>query len=155
MRIGRLSRQNLKAIRGQKGLAMVEFAICAPILMLLLLSVGEVGRMISQYNQLLQATRDSARYVAGLAWDRTLEKVWLAPLEARAKDIAVFGGGSDPIISGLTVSDVEITAEDSEHIRVTIRHEFSPVVGDTLPNLFGEGVPLRVEMVATTVMRVL
>ncbi len=48
----------------QRGLAMVEFAIALPLLLLLLLAIGEMGRLLYQYNSLLQASRDASRFVA-------------------------------------------------------------------------------------------
>lgn len=49
----------------QQGLAMVELAIALPLLLLLLLGIGELGRLLWQYNSLLQASRDASRFVAG------------------------------------------------------------------------------------------
>ena len=53
--------------RGCRGLAMVEFVIVAPLLMLLMLTVGEFGRVFFQYNTLTKAVREGARYAAGQA----------------------------------------------------------------------------------------
>ena len=58
--------------RRQQGVAMVEFAIVLPLLLLLLLGIAELGRLLFQYNSLLQASRDAGRFVAGQAWNRTL-----------------------------------------------------------------------------------
>jgi Flp pilus assembly protein TadG len=44
------------------GLALVEFVLLAPVLLLLLLMVAELGRALYQYNILSQAVRDGARY---------------------------------------------------------------------------------------------
>lgn len=76
----------------QKGVAMVEFAIALPLLLLLLLGIGEFGRMLFQYNVLLQASRDAARYAAGEAWDPTLGQVVLDDdLRSRTQLLAVYG----------------------------------------------------------------
>ena len=48
----------------QRGIATIEFAICAPILLLLMLATVEVGRMLIQYNTLNKAVRDDvARHI--------------------------------------------------------------------------------------------
>ena len=61
----------------QQGLAMVEFTLVLPVLLLLMLAFGEFGRMLYQYNVLLQASRDAGRFVASNAWDSTLGAVSL------------------------------------------------------------------------------
>ncbi|MNZ48454.1 TadE-like protein [compost metagenome] len=151
-------RQRMASARRQRGVAMVEFAIGAPILLLLLLAVGEFGRVLLQYNQLMQASRDSARYVAGSAWNRTLGQIDLTGLTTSGKNLAVYGkptAGGSPAVTGLTTGSVEISPVGAEHIQVTIRHTFLPVIGNVLPTFYGDDIPLNVELVATTVMRVL
>ena len=52
-----MSKQRMNAC-GQRGLAMVEFAIALPLLVLMLLGIAEFGRLLYQYNTLLQAWKD-------------------------------------------------------------------------------------------------
>lgn len=158
MKTSAFFRQRLAAARRQRGVAMVEFAIGAPVLLLLLLAVGEFGRMLSQYNQLMQASRDSARYVAGSAWNRAQGKIDLTALMTPAKNIAVYGSptaGGTPAIAGLAPGSVTVSPVGTEHIQVTIRHTFVPVIGNVMPTFYGDDIPLNIELVATTVMRVL
>lgn len=51
--------------------AMVEFAIAAPILFLLLLGVIEVGRMIFLYASVTNASREAVRYGSAVGYDDT------------------------------------------------------------------------------------
>ncbi len=67
-----------KRAQAQQGVALVEFTLVLPVLLLLLLSLGEFGRMLYQYNVLLQASRDADRFVAGQAWNSTLGTVSLS-----------------------------------------------------------------------------
>lgn len=64
-----------KSPRAQQGVALVEFTLVLPVLLLLLLAFGEFGRMLYQYNVLLQASRDADRFVASQAWNSTLGAV--------------------------------------------------------------------------------
>ncbi|VVO79271.1 TadE/TadG family type IV pilus assembly protein [Pseudomonas fluorescens] len=148
----------------QQGLAIVEFTLVLPVLLLLLLAVGEFGRMLYQYNVLLQATRDADRFVASQAWDSTLGKVALSPtLQAQTKNVAVFGVPVDtgiPVVSDLTIVDVDVAAVGIDHVRVTITYTFCPVIGaskctGSLPGFFGNQIALGIPLVATTVMRAL
>jgi hypothetical protein len=146
---------------GQRGLAMVEFAIVLPLLLLLLLAIGEIGRMMFQYNTLLQASRDASRYLAGEARNRTLGQLELSTeLLTRTRALAVYGvpvasGSTAPLVSGLTSGAVQVSAVGSDHVQVSISYLFVPVVGRGIPALFGGELRLGFPLGATTVMRVL
>ena len=148
----------------QQGLAMVEFTLVLPVLLLLLLAFGEFGRMFYQYNLLLQASRDADRFVASQAWDSTLGKVALSDtLQTQTKNVAVFGVPVDTgaaVLSDLTTGNVIVAPEGTDHVRVTITYTFCPVIGGgkcagALPGFFGNQIALGIPLVATTVMRAL
>lgn len=158
--------------RFQRGVAMVEFAIALPLLLLLLLAIAEFGRMLYQYNSLLQASREASRYAAGEAW--SIDGVELGEgLKTQIRSVAVYGvpdqgnpnacpppksGDPDPcppVVPGLTTAEVTVDTADSEHVRVSINYEFRPVIGNALPTFFGSAIPLNIPLVATTVMRAL
>ena len=61
-------RTQSNGVRRQHGIATVELAIVAPILLLILLGVAEMGRALFQYNTLSKAVRDSARYYSTLSF---------------------------------------------------------------------------------------
>lgn len=148
---------SLKTRLSQQGVAMVEFAITLPLLLFLLLAIAELGRMLYQYNNLLQANRDAVRYVAGQAWNSNLGRVEIsAVLEARAKNIAVYGTPlpqANPVVPGLTTANVQVSTVGTEHVQVRIQYVFQPVIGSGLPALLGNAIPLGLPLVATTVMR--
>lgn len=102
----------------QRGVAIIEFALILPLLLLLSFITFEFGRALYQYNVLVKSTRDSVRYlsmqtpgqgvavsknlliygsldegtpqVVGLAFDQAKEPVWALK-------------GSDPVINTVTV----------------------------------------------------
>ncbi|CAN7644286.1 TadE/TadG family type IV pilus assembly protein [Pseudomonas sp. GL-B-26] len=148
----------------QQGLAMVEFTLVLPVLLLLLLAFGEFGRMLYQYNVLLQASRDADRFVASQAWDSTLGQVALSStLLTQTKNVAVYGVPANTgtaVVSGLTTGNVVVAAVGSDHVRVTITYTFCPVIGagncgGSIPGFFGNQIALSIPLVATTVMRAL
>ncbi|PQP03126.1 pilus assembly protein TadG [Pseudomonas frederiksbergensis] len=148
----------------QQGVAMVEFTLFLPLLLLLLLSLGEFGRMLYQYNVLLQASRDADRFVASQAWNSTLGEVSLSnTLLAQTKNVAVYGVPANTgaaVVSGLTTADVAVAAVGIDHVRVTITYNFCPVIGSgncagSIPGFFGSQIALSIPLVATTVMRAL
>lgn len=149
----------LAGARRQKGLAMVELAIGGPLLVLLLLGVAEFGRMLSHYNQLLQGTRDAARYVASRAMNDTLGKIDLnSALQGTAKNLVVYGAPApveSALLPGLDTDMVQVSQSNAQHIQVSVNYPFHPVIGQVLPGLFGNSIPLNVSLTATTVMRAL
>lgn len=156
-----MGRQECKGGKEQRGVAMVEFAITLPLLLLLLFAIGEFGRMLFQYNTLLQANRDAVRYVSGKAWNSTLGQVELsAALQTQTKNLAVYGvpapsTGSNAMVKGLTTNDVQVTAVGTQHIQVSTSYTFVPLLGSGIPGFLGKGVKLGFPLVATTVMRAL
>jgi hypothetical protein len=154
----------LKSRQRQQGLAMVEFTLVLPVLLLLMLAFGEFGRMLYQYNVLLQASRDAGRFVASNAWDSTLGAVSLgSTLLTQTKNVAVYGVPANTgtaVVSGLTTGNVVVAAVGTDHVRVTITYTFCPVIGagnctGSLPGFFGNQIALSIPLVATTVMRAL
>ncbi|MGL4318548.1 MAG: TadE/TadG family type IV pilus assembly protein [Pseudomonas sp.] len=146
----------------QRGLAMVEFAIALPLLLLLLFGIAEFGRMLFQYNSLLQASRDAGRYAASEAWNSTLGKVELnSTLQTKVKNVALYGvpavqTGATTVVPGLTAGNVQVTAVGSTHVQVSISYSFQPVIGNVLPSFTDDDdVPLNVALISTVVMRAL
>ncbi|RON11289.1 pilus assembly protein TadG [Pseudomonas brassicacearum] len=156
----------LKQPQGQRGMAMVEFTIVLPLMLLLLLALGEFGRMLFQYNTLLQASRDAGRYVASQAWNSTLGYAVVtsgSTLETQTKNVAVYGvpvNTGTPVVSGLTTGNVTVVAVGTDHVRVTITYTFCPVIGagactGSITGLFANTIALSIPLVASTVMRAL
>lgn len=147
--------------QAQRGVAMVEFAIALPLLLLLLLAIGEFGRMLYHYNSLLQASRDAGRFVAGQAWNATLGQIELSDdLQSKTKNVAVYGvpvnsSGYSPVVPALTSADVTVASQGAEHVRVQINYVFRPVIGNALPTFLGTPIPLNIALQSTVVMRVL
>mgnify|MGYP006141956465 CR=1 FL=1 len=155
-----MARIGFNRARAERGLAMVEFAIALPLLLLLLLALGEIGRMLYHYNNLLQSNRDAVRYLAGQAWNATLGQAEVSSdLASRTRNIAVYGvpvaQPGNEVVPGLSTADVMVTTLGSEHVEVRISYLFRPVIGNSLPTFFGDPVALNIPLVASTVMRAL
>ncbi len=148
------------AVNRQQGLAVVEFTILLPILLILLLGLTELGRALYQYSQLEKITRDTARFVVNDRGGTTGLLNLSADDIAQAKTLAIGGdGNSQSLLPGLTADDVTITALTDKLVKVEIRYRFSPILfGDTLHlPLFGhdEDISLQFDLVSSSVMRAL
>ncbi|CAK9889368.1 MULTISPECIES: TadE/TadG family type IV pilus assembly protein [Pseudomonas] len=150
-----------KTPQAQRGLAMVEMVITLPLLLLMLFAFGEFGRMLFQYNSLMQASRDAGRFVAGQAWNATLGKIELSDaLRTQAQNVAVYGVPANPngypaVVTGLTTANVSVAAVGTDHVQVSINYTFLPVIGSALPAFYGQSVPLGLTLTSTVVMRAL
>lgn len=54
----------MKRQRGEDGAALVEFALIAPLLILLVLGIVEFGWLFGQYNDVRHGAREGARFAA-------------------------------------------------------------------------------------------
>lgn len=84
----------------QKGVALVEFALVLPFLLLLTMITTEFGRAMYQYNTLTKSVRDAVRYLS-------LQTPGTKIPEAR--NLLVYGnlaGTGTPLALGLTTSHV-------------------------------------------------
>ena len=85
---------------GQKGVAIVEFALILPFLLLLTFITTEFGRAIWEYNTLAKSVRDGARYLSTQPPGTKITE---------ARNLMVYGnmaGSGTPLAIGLTTSNV-------------------------------------------------
>ncbi|HBX56582.1 TadE/TadG family type IV pilus assembly protein [Pseudomonas sp. UBA2684] len=162
-----MDRQAFTRRQAQGGIAMVEFVITLPLLLLLLFAIGEFGRLLFQYNSLLQASRDAGRYAAGEAWNARLGRVELSTdLQTQIQNLAASGVASAQVVScspdpsaklvpKLCPGNVTVTPVGTDHVQVTIRYTFLPLIGSGIPAFIGDATGLNFPLVATTVMRAL
>ena len=88
----------------QGGVAIVEFALILPLLLLLTMITTEFSRAIHQYNTIVKSVRAAARYLSVQTPNTHI---------AEAKNMVVFGNttGTGPaLVTGLTVSNVDAPA---------------------------------------------
>lgn len=95
--------------KAQKGVAIVEFALVLPLLLLLTFMTTELGRAIYQYNILTKAARDGARYLS-------TQNPGSAAAITTARNLMVYGHPTNtdtPLAVGLRLDHVpEPTVEE-------------------------------------------
>lgn len=127
--------------RRQAGVALVEFALILPFLLLLSITAVELGRAIWQYELLTKSVRDAARYLS-------LQTPGDAIRMTRARNLAVYGnisGTGSPLVIGLTGSNVPDptwqtagTVPVINTVTVTVRgYRFQPIFA----SVFGISFP--------------
>lgn len=128
---------NVRAGRREHGMALTEFAFVAPILLILIFGVSEVGRMFYQYSTLYKGVRDAAKYVSENAIKGTTGAMYptsdpgWTQIVQTAQDLVVYGNptpGTQPVVRGLATSNVQVQQVDSTHIRVDIQnYQYHPL----------------------------
>lgn len=83
---------------------MVEFAIVAPLLLLLIFGILEVGRMVFTYSSVVNASREAVRYGSATGYVDVLGSLW------RYQDCAGIRGAAQKVDfgAGITASRIEI-----------------------------------------------
>lgn len=141
----------------QRGLALVEFVVTAPLVLLLLLGSAEVGRALIQYATLTYAVRDATRFVTTHAINGTTGVVELTSTTiTQAQNLAVYGlvgGTGNARLPSLQTSHVAVTDIGGSNIRVTATYPYQPMLGPILPGLQGSSVNLGFTMVVAITMR--
>lgn len=88
----------------QRGVAAIEFALLAMLLLTLMLGAAELGRALYQYNTVVKNTRSAVRYLSAYAPGN-------ATAITAAKNLAVYGTttpGSTPLVPGLSTGMVSV-----------------------------------------------
>ena len=87
----------------QRGVAILEFALVVPFLLVMTFLVTEFGRAIYQYNTLTKSVRDAARYLSIQTPNTHVTE---------AQNLVVYGntaGTGTPLAIGLTTSQVSVS----------------------------------------------
>ncbi len=149
--------------RRQRGVAMVEFAVGVPVLLLLLFVTVEVGRFLNQYSILSNAVRDASRYVAGTAIQGTTGLIVQGPawnaLVVQAQNLAVYGnlsGAGTPLLPGLSVADVTVSADTvGNNVTVAATYPYQGLFGGSLPDFMGGSLSTAWTLNIATTMKAL
>lgn len=148
-----------RQIKFQQGVAALEFLIVAPLLMLVVLAVSELGWAFHQYHTMTRAARDGARHVASNALIGSVGVIYLGDsVIQETRNLVVYGnpvGAGAPILPGWSIGDVTVSSPDPEHVSVSARYGYTPLVG-VIPAFYGGQSPsLSFEMQSTVRMRAL
>ena len=117
-----------------RGVALVEFALVLPLLLLLSFITTEFGRALYEYNTVVKSVRNAARYLS-------IQTPGTQTTEAR--NMVVYGnaaGTGQPLVLGLTLARVptptwQTVGVDPAMQTVTVRvsgYRFTPLFTGTL-----------------------
>jgi Flp pilus assembly protein TadG len=141
------------------GIALVEFVLVAPIMLLMMLAVAELGRALYQYNTLTKAVYAGARYYAAnvLTVDVT-NPAALEVINANTRNLVKFGninGTGDLLLD--PAPTVTPTYIPNFGVTVSADYTFTFIPGDPLSGIMillgGAGVPTPFVLTSTVTLR--
>jgi Flp pilus assembly protein TadG len=131
--------QKVASVYRQKGLAVVESAIVLPLVVFIILIVGEMGNAILQYNTLTHSVRNAARYIAEEAEAGTGVIQLTTAKAAATENLLLFGNinsGSE-VLPGLSTDDITVTLVDSNKVSVRVEYDYQPIFFPNVPTIMG------------------
>jgi len=139
-------------LKQQKGLALVEFAIALPFLILLLSVMGEIGYLLYQQTSLNKSIENGAVYASkNTRLGTGLIKID-ATTEQNAKNLIIYGnlaGTGDKLINNINIEDISLTCtygtedgyceKDAGVTAITLQANvnYIPVMGSLFDNVTG------------------
>lgn len=127
-------------MKRERGVALVEFTLLMPFMLILIFTVTEIGRAYYQYDTIAKSVRQAARYLSVRAKNVDVDK---------ARNIVVYGnttGSGAPLAVGLSLSNVPQptwgTAGSYPNFNtVTVsvtQYQFVPLVSNVFGFAFGK-----------------
>jgi len=150
----------------ERGLALVEFAICVPVVLFVTWCTIEFGNALLQYNTLTKGVRDGARYLirqgggTGIVNLTTLDPDTLQNVVVATQNLVVYGarlpGANAPILPGLAPANVNVTLQpNGTDISVVATYNYSPMFLGGIPQFIPHTLQQITVLEAGVIMRVL
>ena len=128
--------------RSQRGIAMVEFVISAPVVLFIGLAIAEMGNAFLQYNTLTQSLRDGARELASVAGKGSAGVIDITADELTAvSNLVAYGttGTGTAVVPGLVPGDVTVTNMGDRNLSIQVDYVYQPLLTGGIPKLYTTG----------------
>jgi Flp pilus assembly protein TadG len=137
------TRSAKKSLNSQKGATLVEFALIASLLFLLLFAIIEFGIYLFNKQVITNASREGARFGIVSKEERMTEEEIRQVVNLYCQNnLVTFGAANDPVTATLPVDSDKDDASFGDELTVTVTFNYG--------YLF---LPFNSEMKAVTVMR--
>jgi len=141
---------------------MIEMVVITPLLLLLLLGIGELGKAFAQYNTLNKSVREATRYVASMALLGTTGTVFITDeMKTEARNLVVYGtvavgAGDNPRLPELSIDHVSVIDAGNDMVLVQAEYPYVPIMGPVMLTFgLGDEPSLGFTLNASVTMRAL
>jgi Flp pilus assembly protein TadG len=148
--VGYIERLRERRRRGERGAALVELAILAPLLILLVLGIIEFGWLFGQFNAVRHAAREGARIAAVNAGQGTADPSDQCDIyDVVEYSIEGLGGGLSNLTVSLTGQGASVGQEGSITVTVDVSGlSGAPIITSFLPDTLSSRADFRMEQPA-------
>jgi Flp pilus assembly protein TadG len=136
----------LKMRKQQNGIAIIEFAIAAPVVLFLMLAVAEFGNALFTYNTLTKSLRDGARQLASTATVGSTGVVNPSATDiSEAINLIAYGRRTpgEPVLPDLSPANVSwnlvTTTGGQQLIAMRVDYPYQPLLIGGVPRVFRAG----------------
>ena len=124
-------------LQHQQGLAAIEVTLTLPVLLILLMSISEIGNMFTQYNNLTKVVKSGSRFAVTQSYGTA--GVTCTDITNKLSDIrnlVVYGdidGGQTSALESMQVSDVSVSCSSSGLVTVAASYMYTPKMAEKIP----------------------
>jgi Flp pilus assembly protein TadG len=126
---------NIRRFKREEGATLVEFSLVAVLLVIVLLSVAEMGRMVLVYTTMANAARAGARYAIVHGGDRSGSGIDgpSGPSDYSQVTTVVRNFAAAGLLTaskvGVTVTYLDGDNLPGDHVSVTVTYTYDPMIG--------------------------
>lgn len=133
----------------QYGLAAVEATLVLPLLLLLMLTIGEFGRLLYQYNTLTRAVRAGAQLEVDA--NNIFDPAAKSSREQKITNLILYGEttpGTSTLLPGMTSDDISFSymqrpaLSGDWYYQVNVSYDWQPMFGNSFNTFFGDVLSL-------------
>ncbi|OIN06662.1 hypothetical protein BFR47_04610 [Oceanisphaera psychrotolerans] len=142
----------------QRGLAAVEATIVLPIMLLLMLTIGEFGRLLYEYNTLTKAVRAGARTASVSPNPGNFD---VSLVQDKTRNMILYGQetiGTKTVLPGLKAEDINVSPlliDGETYVQIHVSYDWQPMFGDSFNMFFGNTISLNFPLETSMIMRAL
>ncbi|WP_116472744.1 TadE/TadG family type IV pilus assembly protein [Zobellella maritima] len=145
-------------LSSQRGLAAVEATIVLPVMLLLMMAIGEFGRLLYEYNTLTKAVRAGARTASVSPNPGNFD---VSLVQDKTRNMILYGQetvGTKTVLPGLKAEDINVSPvliDGETYVQIHVSYDWQPMFGDTFNTFFGNTISLNFPLETSMTMRAL
>jgi hypothetical protein len=147
-----------KKFNKQRGLAVIEFTLVLPFLLLLIFASAEFGRLLYHYNALNKAVRDASRHFSShVMFGDNGSMIIKDSVASDVKNLIKFSqtSNANSLFPNLSNDDITL-AINGDFVVITVNYDWQPIFSESFTTFgLSNDIDLSFPLVSTYTMRAL